>query len=437
MDGKLQVANLANIADDDVREAYRRHSETNQDSFLFRSPVTGAQLSASFTLFPDSFGQPWQVINLTPINDFVGALEASNRQMLFIIIALAAIELSLIYFFSLRLSRPIADVSQELKSVESLSFVSRPGRKSHIGEIAQLQSAAALLRNSLQSFSSFVPLDVVRELIKSGVPLAPGVEPRFLTVFFSDLENFSTHAEQLTPTELLSQMSTYFEEVSRAISDEHGTIDKFIGDGVMAFWGAPAPQPDHVLRACTGALRAARRMERVNQIWRATGQPTIRIRIGLNCAEVLVGNVGSSERLSYTVMGDGVNVASRLEGMNKVFGTTICISDSVMEAVKTDIVARPLRKVQVKGRKHEFMIYELLAIRNSGDPELELRAGGQQLNDLTWEASNFLEQGEFDAAASVYREILQLFPNDPVAKEMLRDMFPKLQPEMPDQGIVD
>ena len=110
----------------------------------------------------------------------------------------------------------------------------------------------------------------------------------------------------------------------------------------------------------------------------------IRVRIGLNCAEVLVGNVGSSERLSYTVMGDGVNVASRLEGMNEVLGTTICISDSVLEAAKADVVARPLRKVQVKGRKHEFMIYALLAIRNSGDPELELRAGEQQLNDLTW-----------------------------------------------------
>ena len=142
-------------------------------------------------------------------------------------------------------------------------------RRSGIGEIAQLQSAAALLRNSLQSFASFVPLDVVRELIKSGIPLALGVEPRFLTVFFSDLENFSTHAEQLAPNELLDQMSTYFEQVTGAISEEHGTVDKFIGDGIMAFWGAPAPRSDHVLRACAGALRAARRMEQVNRAWSA------------------------------------------------------------------------------------------------------------------------------------------------------------------------
>jgi adenylate cyclase len=210
--------------------------------------------------------------------------------------------------------------------------------------------------------------------------------------------------------------------VSRAISDEHGTIDKFIGDGVMAFWGAPAPRADHVLRACAGALRAARRMERVNEEWLAMGKPSIRIRIGLNCANVLVGNVGSSERLSYTVMGEGVNVAARLEGMNKVFGTTICISDSVLEMAQASIVVRPLQKVHVKGRKHEFMIYELLGIRNSGDPELKLRATDQKLSDMTWEASNFVQRGQFDVAADHYRQILKHFPNDPVAKAMLHDL---------------
>ena len=297
------------------------------------------------------------------------------------------------------------------------------------GLIAQLQSAAALLRNSLQSFSSFVPLDVVRQLIESRIPLALGVESRFLTVFFSDLENFSTHAEQLGPNELLAQMSTYFEEVTRAITAEHGTVDKFIGDGIMAFWGAPAHRFDHVLRACTGALRAARRMERVNRAWIAEGRPSIRMRIGLNCANVLVGNVGSSERLSYTVMGDGVNVAARLEGMNKTFGTTICISDSVFEAVEKDIVARPLRRVQVKGRKHEFMIYELLGVRSSEDPELELNADDQKLSDMTWRAARCFECGEFAAAADRYRGILQFFPNDSVAIAMLRALSPGLQPE--------
>jgi adenylate cyclase len=124
-------------------------------------------------------------------------------------------------------------------------------------------------------------------------------------------------------------------------------------------------------------------MQQLNADWRAQGRPPLRLRIGLHCAEVLVGNVGSSERLSYTAMGDGVNVAARLEGINKTFGTTICISDSVVEAVGSDIVARPIRKVQVKGRKHEFMIYELLGIRTTDDPELAPPEGFEKLAEMT------------------------------------------------------
>src|SRR5262249_5627372 len=154
---------------------------------------------------------------------------------------------------SRRLSQPIENVSRELKSAESLSFEYPANRTSKVREIAQLQAAASLLRNSLQSFSSFAPVDVVRGLIKSGIPLALGVEKRNLTILFTDLENFSTHAELLTPHALLEQMSVYFEQVSRAISDEKGTVDKFIGDGIMAFWGAPVALPDHILRACAGA----------------------------------------------------------------------------------------------------------------------------------------------------------------------------------------
>src|SRR6476619_2854213 len=139
----------------------------------------------------------------------------------------------------------------------------------------------------------------------------------------------------------------------------------------MAFWNAPVERADHVLRACAAALRAARRMERVNDNWEAEGRPRIRLRIGLNCATVLVGNVGSSTRLSSTALGDGVNVAARLEGINKLFGTTICISDSIYDQAKSDILTRPIRRVQVKGRKTEVMIYELLAIRTGDDPDLK------------------------------------------------------------------
>ena len=338
--GALKIATLADIDDPEVREAHRQHDLPGADSFVFQSPTNGEDFIAAFANFPGGFGQPWQVITLTPIDDFVGTLKKTNRLMMVVIIGLTMVELFFIFFASRRLSRPVENVSRQLQEIESLNFDAPARPPSNIQEIAKLESAASLLRTSLKSFSSFVPLDVVRQLIKSGIPLTLGVEPRFLTVFFSDLENFSSHSETLAPKDLLVQISTYLEEVSSAISEEGGTVDKFIGDGVMAFWNAPVERPDHVLRACAAAVRAARRMERVNDAWEAEGRPRINVRIGLNCANVLVGNVGSSNRLSYTALGDGVNVAARLEGINKQFGTTICISDSIYDQVHAEILVQ-------------------------------------------------------------------------------------------------
>jgi class 3 adenylate cyclase/ABC-type nitrate/sulfonate/bicarbonate transport system substrate-binding protein len=419
--GALKIATLTDIDDPAVREAHRQHARTGADRFVFQSPTNGEDLIAAFADFPGGFGQPWQVITLTPIDDFVGTLKKTNRLMMVVIVVLTMVELFFIYFAASRLSRPVENVSRQLQAIESLNFDTPARAPSNIQEIAKLESAASLLRTSLKSFSSFVPLDVVRQLIKSGIPLTLGVEPRFLTVFFSDLENFSSHSETLAPADLLIQISTYLEEVSSAISEEGGTVDKFIGDGVMAFWNAPVQRPDHVLRACAAALRAARRMERVNDTWEAEGRPRIHIRIGLNCANVLVGNVGSSSRLSYTALGDGVNVAARLEGINRLFGTTICISDSIYDQVQADILARPLKRVQVKGRKTEFMIYELLAFRASHDSELRVRERDEQLCAMTWRASQQIEAGDFSAAERAYRTVLDSFPGDPVAKLMLKE----------------
>ena len=275
------------------------------------------------------------------------------------------------------------------------------------------------MRNSLQSFSSFAPVEVVKGLVKSGIPLSLGVEKRRLTVFFSDIEGFSTHAEHLDPDRLLEQMSAYFDVVCHAIAEEGGTVDKFIGDGVMAFWGAPIALPAPALHACRGALRAVRRLEAVNTRWRATGRPAFWMRIGLNTGDALVGNVGSAERFSYTAMGDGVNVASRLEGMNKQFGTNICLSDSVVNAVGSEILVRPLRRVVVKGREQRFMVYELLGIAGSDDPELRPDPTSIDLSEMTRAASNMFEAGEYREAASAYRRILNQYPGDPVARAML------------------
>ncbi|HMK68503.1 MAG TPA: adenylate/guanylate cyclase domain-containing protein, partial [Stellaceae bacterium] len=421
VDGKLEVARLDTIDDLDVRQAYQIHVQTGRDEFVFRSLPSGREIAASFTRFPNSFGRPREALILTPTDDFVGFLKETNRKVVEVILGLTVLELILIFFLSHRLSRPIESISSALKSVESLSFEETKVRPSAVREIDQLRHAIGLLRSSLRSVAAFVPLDLVRELVKSGIPLALGVEPRRLTVFFSDLENFSSLAERSKASELLTQMSHYFELFSRAIAEEHGTVDKFIGDGIMAFWGAPTPLPDHALRACRGALRATRRMEAANAGWRAEGRPTFRTRIGMHSAEVLVGNVGSPERFSYTAMGDGVNVASRLEGMNKLFGTALCISDSIAEALGPQILTRPMRRVRVKGREQAFMIYELLGIVGSTEPELAPRRRDERLAELTVAASARFEAGDLERAAEAYGALLREFPEDALATAMLAE----------------
>jgi adenylate cyclase len=158
---------------------------------------------------------------------------------------------------------------------------------------------------------------------------------------------------------LLQQVSRYLGTASRIIGEEFGTVDKFIGDAVMAFWGAPNELEDHAWRACVAAVRIQQEMDIMNAEWKKAGLPELKVRIGIHSDAVLVGNIGSIERMSYTVMGDGVNVASRLEGLNKNFGTRICISKTVYRESGERLILRPLGDMEVKGRKSTIEVFEL------------------------------------------------------------------------------
>jgi class 3 adenylate cyclase len=370
VDSRLRVTDWANVDDPQITEAVRRHASGSPDRFTFELEPQGTEYVASFSQFPTGSDKTWQVLVVTPTDDFVGELKRTNRKLIWVMLALVLLESVLIHFMARHVSKPIEIVSGAIRQIRSLSFREQIPSGSRIREIADLQRATTLLTNALRSFALFAPVGIVRDLIESGRPLAPGMEQRFMTILFSDVESFTAIAEQLSPQELSEQTSRYFETVTSAVAEESGTIDKFIGDSVMAFWGAPTATDDHVFRACVAALKASRRMKRLNVQWAREGHRQMHVRFGVHCDTVVVGNVGSPERLSYTVMGDGVNVASRIEGLNKQFGTSICISENVHDEVSSRIVARPLGRVPVKGRRTEIMVYELLGITGSGDPEI-------------------------------------------------------------------
>ena len=348
------------VAIDDLRSGPKR--SVLEHSFL--AELDGVEYNVSIFPIKSSLGLQMRALVVTPLDDFVGDLRRSRRNFALLVALLLLVEAFLIVRVSRRMARKVRGLTGAIESIRAMHFDGGlPGRDTaYVQELSELQQGISLLQSALRSFALYVPLGVVRRLVEEGRPIAPGVERRDLTVLFCDLENFSTLAQSIPAEELLEYSTAYFSIATEAITRHGGTVDKFIGDAVMAFWGAPQPVDDHAVRACRAAVDLVRGLESRNAEWRAEGRRTLRVRVGVNSSSVLVGNIGSPDRLSYTAIGDGVNVASRLEGKNKDLGTSICISDSTYELAKASIVARPLKPISVKGRQGEFMVYELLDV---------------------------------------------------------------------------
>ncbi|MHB8880090.1 MAG: CHASE2 domain-containing protein [Thermodesulfovibrionales bacterium] len=183
------------------------------------------------------------------------------------------------------------------------------------------------------------------------------------TVLFSDIAGFTTHTEAMQPEAVAGMLNLYFNAMAKEVFAEQGTIDKFIGDAVMAFWGAPLPDPEHPLRACRAAIAMGRALERLNPELVAKGYPSLSARIGINTGKVIAGNIGSEDLFNYTVLGDAVNLASRLEGANKEFGTSVIISEYVYETIRDLVEVRPLGRIRVKGKSEDVAVYELIACK--------------------------------------------------------------------------
>src|SRR5579862_4884093 len=218
-------------------------------------------------------------------------------------------------------------------------------------------------RRIRKTFSQYLSGDVISLIEKDPQKyIRPGGEMKELTVMFSDIRDFTRLSEGLTADELVHLLNEYLGEMTDALFRNLGTLDKYIGDAIMAFWGSPYPQDDHSLRACLCALEMSRVLDKLNDKWAAEGRKPISIGIGLNTGPVNVGNMGSSKRLAWTVMGDNVNLASRLEGMTKQYRTRIVFSEATHRQVQHQFVCRDLDRIRVKGKLQPVGIYELLDV---------------------------------------------------------------------------
>jgi adenylate cyclase len=220
------------------------------------------------------------------------------------------------------------------------------------------------------AFGHYINKTVVEQILKDPKVMEIGGAKRDVTVFFSDIADFTNISEKMEPEQLVKFMNQYLEGMTNVIIESQGTLDKYIGDSIMAFWGAPLPLPTHPDNCCRAALDMQKKLVTFRAECLKQGLPAINIRIGINSGEVIVGNMGSEGRFDYTVMGDNVNLASRLESINKQYHTEIIISEFTYEQVKEKFVCRELDQIRVKGKDKPVRIYELICVKEDAKPEM-------------------------------------------------------------------
>jgi adenylate cyclase len=256
-----------------------------------------------------------------------------------------------------------------------------------------------------KTFESYVAPAVVQEMLKHPEQLRLGGERRDITVLFTDIRGFTTMSENLDPEALVKLLHDFLNPMSNIIINQGGTIDKYMGDAIMALFGAPLMQKDHPRLACRAALEMVGSLAALNQTWAEQGRPPLMVGVGVNTGPVAVGNMGSDRLFDYTAIGDNVNLASRLEGLNKYYGTSILISDTTAKALGNEFILRDMDLVRVKGKVLGVRIHELLG---EGEPDPELA----RFLEIYHQALSLYREKHFFECLPVFAQALELRPAD-------------------------
>jgi adenylate cyclase len=256
-----------------------------------------------------------------------------------------------------------------------------------------------------ETFRHYLDASVMEQVLQNPEKLKLGGERKELTVLFSDIRGFTTLSERMSPEQLVSFINEYLTPMTDVVFSNGGTLDKYIGDAIMCFWGAPVDQPDHALRACSAALGFLEQLKELRKRWRAAGLPEVDIGVGISSGLMNVGHMGTQTRFNYTVMGDAVNLASRLEGLNKAYDTRVLISAETYALTRGQVSARRLGVVRVKGKQAPTDVYELRALGAPVGPD------SQAIEAFEAGVERFLAQN-FAGAEIYFRRVLTLWPDD-------------------------
>jgi adenylate cyclase len=387
-----------------VEKGYEEFQKNKNSDFVFSLD----EEKVLFSINP-SFafsGKQWFLAVLVPFNDFFGGIvktQNSTRVFAFCVFILCGF---ITYFFSKYISRPIVELDSQVQKIREFDFSEGLPIRSRMKEIFDLECSINTMRSALRSFGRYVPKEIVKSLVKYGNDVHLGGDRLEISIMFSDVKNFTTISESLPIEELMKLLSTYFDVLSKIVLECGGTIDKYIGDSIMAFWGAPIKIADHAERASLSCLQCLAAIKQ-QKVWTT--------RFGVHTGEVIVGNIGTSERINYTVIGDAVNVASRLESINKEYGTFIMISETVQQKIGPHFVTRPIDFVAVKGKKSKIKIFELMGTKEGA---LAPSLAELELAKQFCAAYQSFEEGRFEEARQRFQEIERIYPEDIPTKKL-------------------
>ncbi|MFL5240678.1 MAG: adenylate/guanylate cyclase domain-containing protein [Gemmataceae bacterium] len=355
----------------------------------------------------------WLICTIVPEEEVLGAVKRGNRQTFFIGVGVFVLAVLIGMMISGQVARPLEQLAHETEKIGQLHLEARPVARSIVKEVDRLALSTEEMKTHLRSFRKYVPADLVRSLMAAGKEANQGGDSRVVSVYFCDIANFTALSENLAPAEVVEHLGQFLKAVSEDIVATEGTVDKYIGDAVMAFWGAPALNPDHALAACKAALRNQAKLAKLREKWQIEGKPLFFARGGIHTGEVIVGNIGSEARLNYTVIGDTVNLASRMEGLNKFYGTNILITEHTYNEAKEAVIARPIDWVAVKGRHEAVLVYELLGLRGEVEP------AALELVELYSNGLTLYRQKQWRRAEEIFISVLAKNPEDAPSKHML------------------
>jgi len=348
----------------------------------------------------------WKVAIVLPEDDILEKVYQYNRFLFWTI----SILFCLVIFFGILLSRfisrPLALLSQQMDDVRKLKIDCFTDINSPLREVNTMTQSFNGMKKVLLSFQKYIPQEVVSELVRQGKEAELGGEKRELSILFSDIANFTHAAESLPPEILVENLGIYFAELSDLVTKYQGTVDKYIGDSIMAFWNAPCTVDNHALLACQASLQMHRATVIISQRFAYQNKPPFNTRIGLNTGTVVVGNIGSSQRFNYTALGDAVNLSSRLESLNKYYDTHILISESTYAQVKTEMICRWLDIVAVKGKTQGVAIYELMTEKDNTDHHFIAHL------DLYHKATELYQAQQWQQAHRLLQELHNSMPGD-------------------------